>query len=84
MEVRQPHFKFCDICKSEATFLCMDCLYNYYCDSCYKFIHSMKINCNHKKEKIDYYIPIETRCPEHPNVALNLFCLDEKGKNIYI
>ena len=41
----------------------------------------IKINSNHKKEKIDYYVPIETRCHEHPNVALNLFCLDEKGNN---
>jgi len=42
-------------------------------------IHDKKENINHKKEKIDYYLPIELRCNEHQNVPLNLFCLDEKG-----
>ena len=81
MEVKQHNFKQCDICKSEATCLCWDCISNYYCDSCFKLIHDMKANSSHKKEKIDYYVPIETRCPEHPKVELNLFCLDEKGND---
>ena len=38
-----------------------------------------KENSNHKKENIDYILPIDTRCPEHPKIPLNLFCLDEKG-----
>ena len=85
MEEKQQNFKYCDICKSKATQLCLECLCNnYYCDSCYKLAHDNKENRNHKKEKIDYFVPIETRCPEHPNVALNLFCLDEKGNTIYI
>ena len=84
MEEKQQNFKYCEICKSKATTFCLECLYNYYCDSCYKLVHDNKENSNHKKEKIDYYVPIETRCPEHKNVPFNLFCLDEKGNNIYI
>jgi hypothetical protein len=41
-------------------------------------IHDKKENINHKKEKIDYYLPIDLRCNIHQNVPLNLFCLDEK------
>ena len=79
MEKKQNNFKLCDVCKSQATLICMECLCNYFCDSCYKFHHDKKENSNHKKEKIDYYVPIDTRCPEHQNVPLNLFCLYEKG-----
>ena len=79
MEEKQKNFKLCDICKSQATLFCMECLYNYYCESCYKLIHDIKENKNHKKEKIDYFLPIDTRCPEHPKVPLDLFCIDEKG-----
>ena len=85
MEEKHKIFKYCDICKSEATFLCSSCLNGiglYYCDSCYKMIHDKKENTNHKKEKIDYYLPIDLRCNEHQNVPLNLFCLDEKGNII--
>ena len=81
MEEMQKSQKLCDICKSKATILCLECICNYYCDNCYKLIHSIKINSNHKKEDVNCYIPIETRCPEHPKVELNLFCLDEKGNN---
>ena len=84
MEIEQKNFKLCDICRAQATLLCMECLFNYFCESCYKFIHDKKENSNHKKEKIDYFVPIDTKCPEHPDVALNLFCLEEKGNYIYI
>ena len=57
----------------------MECLYNYYCDSCYKLIHNIKENKNYKKGKIDYFLPIATRYPEHPKILLDLFCIDEKG-----
>ena len=30
------------------------------------------------------FVPIETKCPNHPKDRLNLFCLDEKGKNIIL
>ena len=82
MEEKQRNYKLCDICESQATLLCFECLTNYYCDSCYKLIHDKKAKSKHKKEKIDYFVPIDTRCPEHSNVALNLFCLDEKGNYI--
>ena len=78
MEEKKNNYKLCDICKSQATFLCLECICNYYCDSCYKMIHDIKINGNHKKEKIDFFIPLDTRCPEHPNVALNLFLFSSR------
>ena len=82
MEKNQKNFKKCDLCESQATTLCFDCFCNYFCDSCYKYIHDKKENSNHKKENIDYTLPIDTRCPEHPKNSLNLFCLDEKGNKI--
>ena len=39
----------------------------------------MKGNKEHKKEVIDYNVPIDTWCPLHEKNAINLFCLDEKG-----
>ena len=83
MEAKESNFKYCEICKSEARSLCLECL-NYYCEDCYKFVHDKKENSNHKKEKIDYYIPIDTKCSDHPKVPINLFCIDEKGKSIII
>ena len=87
MEEKENILKYCDICKSQATFLCPFCLGgagHYYCDSCYKMIHDKKENMNHKKERIDYYLPIDIRCNVHQNVPLNLFCLDEKGNILFI
>ena len=80
MEENPKNIKICDLCKSQATNICFNCLYNYYfCDSCHKFIHKKKENINHKTEKIDNILSIETRCPAHPKNPLNLFCLNEKG-----
>ena len=85
MDEKQKDIKFCDICKSEASIICLECICNYYCESCYKLIHSIKINSEHKKEKIDDFFPINLRCSEHKKNPLNLFCLDDKGKyNIYL
>ena len=85
MEEKQKNFKICEFCKSQATVLCLECIYNnYFCDSCYKIAHDKEEYRKHKKEKIDYFVPIDTRCSEHPNVALNLFCLDEKGKIFHL
>ena len=82
MELKQKNFKHCDICKvEEATSLCIQC-FNYYCDSCYKLVHEKSENKQHRKEKIDYLVPIDTWCPEHEKNAMNLFCLDEKGNLI--
>ena len=73
------NFKLCEICDAEATSLCLECLSNYYCDGCYKLIHDKKKNSSHKKVKIDYYVPIDTKCPDHPKKQMDLFCIDEKG-----
>ena len=74
------NMKVCEICKENAVFLCFTCK-NYFCSKCYKYIHDMKINSEHKKENIDPYIPIDIKCPEHPDHPIYLFCKDEKGKN---
>ena len=84
MEVKHKNLKQCEMCKDEeATTLCLDC-YNYFCDACYKCVHDRKKNKDHKKEKIDLFIPIDTLCPEHKKIPMNLFCIDEKGKIIII
>ena len=79
MEKKIKFIKECETCASNATCLCFKCK-EYYCDSCFKWIHDKKINSNHKKEKIDIYVPIDIYCQEHPDTTLNLFCVDEKGK----
>ena len=78
MEKNKNGIKECDICGSNATSLCFKCLL-YFCDSCYKFIHDKQKNSNHQKKIIDPYVPIDLKCQEHPEIALTLFCLDEKG-----
>ncbi len=79
MNINQKNIKTCELCKVEATSLCLKC-YRYYCDDCFKYIHDKKENTNHKKEKIDYFVPMNTECPEHEGIRINLFCCDEKGK----
>ena len=81
MEKNKSIIKKCEICEIEATSICLKCM-SYYCDDCFKYVHEKETKAQHKKEKIDYFIPIDTKCPEHPTVPINLFCLDEKGKNI--
>ena len=78
MEVKQD-FKKCDFCKTKATCLCYKCM-SYYCDSCFKLAHNNDDNKLHNKEKIDYYAPIDVKCPQHNLVPMYLFCIDEKGK----
>ena len=76
----QKNFIQCEMCKDEeAKVLCLDC-HNYFCEACFKFVHDRKKNKDHKKEKIDLFIPIDITCPEHERVPINLFCVDEKGK----
>ena len=79
MEKKKNNEKSCDICGELAKSLCLKCN-SYFCDSCYIFVHDKKKNNNHQKESIDPYIPIATKCVLHPNVPLNLFCVDENGK----
>ena len=80
MEKKQKQIKECDICGADATCLCFKCI-NYFCERCYKLIHDLQKNSNHKKEMIDHFVPIDLKCPEHPTIPINLFCLDEKGKS---
>ena len=79
MNQKSNNIKKCEICENEATSLCFKCI-SYFCDSCYKFIHDKKNNSLHTKEKIDYYVPIDTKCSDHPKIPITLFCIDEKGK----
>ena len=78
MEPKNELIKKCEICTSYANSLCYECL-NYYCNSCYKFIHDKENNSKHKKEKIDPFVPVEIKCPLHSKSPLNLFCTEEKG-----
>ena len=82
MDKIQNNIRKCDICGEQASCLCFQCIM-YFCDSCFKMIHDKQINKDHKKEKIDYFVPIDIKCPEHPKIPINLFCLDDKGKNIF-
>ena len=75
--------KKCDFCKKEASSLCFQCML-YYCDTCYKIAHNEEENKLHKKEKIDFFVPMDIKCPENPNVRISLFCINEKGKIIFL
>ena len=81
MELSKKNFKYCEICEIEATSLCLECL-SYYCDDCFKYVHDKKAKNNHKKEKIDYFVPFDTKCIKHPLNPINLFCVNENG-NLY-
>ena len=78
IQEKSKNFKECEICKSNSTCLCFQCN-NYFCESCYKFVHDKQINSNHKKVIIDPFMPIDLKCPEHPQDRMYLFCTDEKG-----
>ena len=82
MEKVEKQFKECEICYSNATYLCFECN-NYFCERCYKVIHDIKNDPKHKKENIDPFIPIDLKCPNHPQDRMNLFCINEKGKINY-
>ena len=76
------NIKLCDYCKSNATCLCKECNF-YFCDNCFKVIHDLKKECKHQKEKIDPFVPLELKCPIHPDHPMILFCITEKGKFNY-
>ena len=82
MEIKLKQKK-CEICLVDASCICYQCM-SYFCDSCYTFVHKNEERKLHKKEKIDYYIPIDIKCPEHNLVPMNLFCLDDKGNLIIL
>ena len=79
---KQFQIKECELCKTNATSLCFKCNC-YFCDQCYKYVHDKQINSNHKKEIIDPFIPIDIKCPDHPQHLMFLFCVDEKGNYNY-
>ena len=82
MEVHK-NVKKCEMCKvREAITLCFDC-HSYFCEACFKYVHDIKENSNHRKEKIDLFVPIDTTCSYHERSPMNLFCIDEKGNRNY-
>ena len=72
------NIKVCEICNLDAKCLCFKCN-TYFCERCYKVIHELKNDPQHKKELIDPFIPIEVKCPQHPQDRMCLFCIEEKG-----
>ncbi len=76
------NLKKCEICNSEANCLCFKCNC-YYCQNCYKLIHDLKKNPNHKKETIDPFVPIDLKCPDHSDQNMYFFCIEEKGNYIF-
>ena len=75
------HIKKCEICNSNATCLWFSCN-SYYCENCYKTIHDLKKELKHKKDIFDPFVPIDLKCPEHPEYPMHFFCIEEKGKYI--
>ena len=53
--------------------------FNFHSKKIIRSHYSKEQTQSHKKEKIDYYVPIDVRCPEHKLNPMNLFCVDEKG-----
>jgi hypothetical protein len=71
--------KNCEVCKIEAKCLCFKCM-SYFCDSFFKLSHSSEEYKVHKKDKIDLFVPMDLKCPEHKIYSIGLFCTNEKGK----
>ena len=78
MNDKKNLIKHCDVCYENSTCLCFKCNL-YFCESCYKLRHNKQNNTEHKKENIENLIPINFKCKEHPEIPLNLFCVDEEG-----
>ena len=74
--------KKCDFCKGDATSLCIKCM-SYFCDTCFQIAHKSEETKSHKKEKIDYFCPIDVKCPIHKLYPNELFCTDEMSKLYY-
>ena len=79
MEKNTSLMKKCEICGAKCSCLCFQCI-NYFCESCFKFIHDKPANYEHKKENIDPFVPIDIKCQLHPEYPLKLFCIEEMGK----
>ena len=70
--------KLCELWEEKATSICFK-YFKYYCDTCYKYIHSKNKKQDHIKEDIDPFISTNTKCQFHPTNIISLFCLDEKS-----
>ena len=79
MESETNKIKNCEICGEQANIICFNC-FNYYCDSCSKFIHEKKINKEHKKEEIFFSQLLDIQCEIHPKMKLEYFCFNENSK----
>ena len=82
MEDNNSLIKKCDFCGGDAKSLCIKCML-YFCDDCFNIAHKREENKSHIKEKIDYFCPIETKCPIHKKYPMDLFCTNEKGNPIF-
>ena len=74
--------KKCDYCRSDASDVCFKCN-DFFCNNCYKIIHELRKDSEHKKIEINPYLSIDLFCPMHPKNPLELFCLDDKGNFYY-
>ena len=83
MDNSQRNIKLCEMCRETASCICFKC-FLYFCDSCFKIVHDSQNNKGHRKEEIDYFIPVDTKCPLHPQDRINLYCIDEGGKYIIV
>jgi len=73
--------KKCEFCSLDAKCICFECM-SYFCDNCFKICHNNEIKKSHKKDKFDYFVPIDIKCQEHKLHPNDLFCINEKGKLI--
>ena len=55
--------KECEICLTNAMCLCDKCM-TYFCDSFFNIVHKNERRKSHKKEKKDYFILMDMKCPE--------------------
>ena len=81
-EIINKNIKECIICGISANSFCFKC-FSYFCDECFKYVHKKEKNNKHIKEEIDYFVPLDIKCPEHPRQPISLFCLNENGNKIY-
>ena len=74
--------KKCDLCEEKTSNIFFE--YSFFlCDSCFNFLHAKKSKEAHKKEEIKPYFSMKMKCPLHPKIPLNLFCIEEKGKSYF-
>ena len=80
MEESNNIIKYCEICNDEAKGVCFQC-FSYFCESCFKFVHEKNFNSYHKREEIDYFVPIDLKSPKHQKILLIYIVLMKKVIN---